>query len=105
MGRVIQVRRPSSLRALEEFEPVPKRIGHEEPPYPRQILRFAHLQAGLTQYVGQGRHVRDHEGRVRLPGRAELDLEAVRRVFAAASGKLEYDLHEFIMHKLTGSKG
>jgi hypothetical protein len=39
-----------------------------------------------------------------LTGRAELDLEAVRSIFAAASGKLEYDLHEFIMRKLTGSE-
>jgi hypothetical protein len=39
-----------------------------------------------------------------LTGRADLDLEAVRRVFSAASGKLEYDLHEFIMRRLTGSK-
>jgi hypothetical protein len=38
-----------------------------------------------------------------LTGRAELDLDAVRRAFAAVAGRLEYDLHEFIMQKLTGS--
>ena len=35
-----------------------------------------------------------------LTGSATLDLDAVRRIFAAAAGNLEYDLHEFIMHKL-----
>jgi len=43
------------------------------------------------------------KGTAILTGRAKLDLDAVRGVFATAAGKLEYDLHEFIMHKLTGS--
>ena len=37
-----------------------------------------------------------------LTGSAELHLDAVRRRFAAAAGRLEHDLHEFIMHKLEG---
>jgi hypothetical protein len=38
-----------------------------------------------------------------LTGRSELDLVAVRRVFEPAAGRLEYDLHEFILQKLEGS--
>jgi len=38
-----------------------------------------------------------------LTGRTDLDLDAVRAAFASVAGTLEYDLHEFIMHKLKGS--
>ena len=39
-----------------------------------------------------------------LTGRTEPDRDAVLGLFAAAAGKLEYDLHEFIMDKLKGSE-
>jgi len=39
-----------------------------------------------------------------LTGAADLDLDAVRRTFVESAGNIEYDLHEFILHKLKGSQ-
>ena len=60
---------------LDEFDPVAHRIGNVEAPVWDGVIPDRRM-AGLCQVVGNAVEIDDGQGRMRLPGRAKVILDA-----------------------------